>query len=100
VKVQWPNDREILSIPRAAKKTYLPTKVERVEVVLAALAAGMPRVNTQNLGASITAEGVIVGVYLLLLFFVTISTRLVQFITAGIEITRASESFKTLYLAA
>lgn len=42
---------------------YLATKVKGMEVVLATLAASVPRVDSQNLGTSIAAESVIISVY-------------------------------------
>jgi hypothetical protein len=41
---------------------YLAAKVKGVEVVFVALAAGMPRVDSQNLRAAIATECVIVGI--------------------------------------
>lgn len=46
------------------KMIYLATKVKGVEVVLATLATSVPRVDSQNLGASIAAESIIIGVYI------------------------------------
>lgn len=45
------------------KMIYLATKVKGMEVVLATLATSMPRVDSQNLGASIAAESIIIGIY-------------------------------------